>query len=185
MLCAAISSFQGATARFSIYLDSASVISAYVGETEKSIRDAFAQARAKAPSLIFFDEVDAIGRSRALEGGDSENATRLLSTLLIEMDGFDAADDVCFVGATNLPHLLDPALVRPGRFDRLISVPLPTLLERCSIIKAVLKDAAPPSSRIEAAALQMEGFSGADVVGACREALLSPANSFAMQLIGS
>ena len=155
-----------------IYLDSASVISAYVGETEKAIRDAFAQARAKSPSLIFFDEVDAIGRSRALDG-DNENSTRLLSTLLIEMDGFDAADDVCFIGATNLPHVLDPALVRPGRFDKPICVPLPCASERSSIMRTVLRDAAPQDDVLTQAAVLMEGWSSADVAGACREALLS------------
>jgi hypothetical protein len=155
-----------------IYLDSASVISAYVGETEKAIRDAFAYARAKAPSLIFFDEVDAIGRSRALDQND-ENSARLLATLLTEMDGFGATDDVCFVGATNLPHLLDSALTRPGRFDRLVSVPLPSEAERVDIVRTVLGDHPLSSqSSVEAAARLMSGFSSADVVGACREALL-------------
>jgi predicted ATPase len=155
-----------------IYLDSASVMSAYVGETEKAIRDAFATARAKAPSLIFFDEVDVIGRSRALSD-DSQGSTRLLSTLLTEMDGFDESDNVCFVGATNLPHLLDAALTRPGRFDRVVTVPLPSLAERQEIAAVVLGDQR-AVLHVGAAAIETaEGQSSADVVAACRELLLS------------
>ena len=133
-----------------IYVDCASVLSAYVGEAEQRLRDVFARARAQSPCLVFFDEVDAVSgrRDGGGSGGESDTA-KLLSTLLIEMDGFaggdgggpsssSAAAEVCFVGATNLPHRVDSALLRPGRFDLLVHVPLPDAAERYAILRALL-----------------------------------------------
>jgi hypothetical protein len=118
-----------------LYLDCASVLSAYVGESEQRLRDVFQRAREQAPAVIFFDEVDAIAAARksANDGGSSGMSTRLLATLLTEMDGMTVNRDVCFVGATNLPYVLDSAVLRPGRFDQLIHVPLPSAEDRKDI----------------------------------------------------
>ena len=127
-----------------IYVDCASVLSSYVGESEQFLRDIFHKGRAQAPCIVFFDEVEGVSGNRAPSSGGGGDSARLLSTLLIEIDGFATASDdldshVCFVGATNLPHLVDPALLRPGRFDYLVEVPLPTAAERYSIIIAILQ----------------------------------------------
>lgn len=152
-----------------IYLDSATVVSAYVGESERYLRDVFARARRQAPCIVFFDEVEVLGGRRAVGGRDAENV-RLLSTLLTEMDGFADTRGVCFVGATNVPHLLDPALMRPGRFDYLVHVPLPTQADRASILRLLLCKTAADA---DAVAAQTEGFSGADLKVFCSEALLA------------
>ncbi|CAC9498713.1 putative ATPase [Leishmania infantum JPCM5] len=152
-----------------IYLDSATVLSAYVGESERYLRDVFTRARRQAPCIVFFDEVEVLGGRRVSGGHDSEHV-RLLSTLLTEMDGFADIHGVCFVGATNVPHLLDPALMRPGRFDYMVHVPLPTLADRESILQLLLCRTAADTRII---AEQTEGFSGADLKVFCSEALLA------------
>ncbi|GET89678.1 ATPase, putative [Leishmania tarentolae] len=152
-----------------IYLDSATVVSAYVGESERYLRDVFTRARRQAPCIVFFDEVEVLGGRRVGGGHDSEHV-RLLSTLLTEMDGFSDICGVCFVGATNVPHLLDSALMRPGRFDYMVHVPLPTLTDRESILRLLLCKTAADTRVI---AEQTEGFSGADLKVFCSEALLA------------
>ncbi|KAG5499186.1 hypothetical protein JIQ42_03998 [Leishmania sp. Namibia] len=152
-----------------IYLDSATVVSAYVGESERYLRDVFTRARRQAPCIVFFDEVEVLGGRRVCGGHDSEHV-RLLSTLLTEMDGFADIHGVCFVGATNVPHLLDPALMRPGRFDYMVHVPLPILADRESILQLLLGKTA---ADIHVVAEQTEGFSGADLKVFCSEALLA------------
>jgi SpoVK/Ycf46/Vps4 family AAA+-type ATPase len=145
-----------------VYLDAAELISAYVGESEQILRSAFASAAEKAPSVVFFDEVEIIGGSRSSNGDNS----RLLSTLLMELDGFSQISDVCFVGATNMPQLLDSALLRPGRFDQLVFVPLPTTAEREALFQLFLSEC--HAVDLKAAAEAADGFSGADVEGVCR-----------------
>lgn len=152
-----------------IYLDSATVVSAYVGESERYLRDVFTRARRQAPCIVFFDEVEVLGGRRVGGGHDTEHV-RLLSTLLTEMDGFADIHGVCFVGATNVPHLLDPALMRPGRFDYMVHVPLPTMADRESILQLLLCKTAADTRII---AEQTEGFSGADLKVFCSEALLA------------
>ncbi|KAK7201815.1 ATPase [Novymonas esmeraldas] len=152
-----------------LYLDSATVVSAYVGESERYLRDVFARARRQAPCIVFFDEVEVLGGRRAVGGSDSENV-RLLSTLLTEMDGFTDIQGVCFIGATNVPHLLDPALMRPGRFDYMVHVPLPTVEDRESILRLQLRNTAADTSAIAA---RTDGFSGADLRALCSESLLA------------
>lgn len=106
----------------------------WVGESEKAIREIFRKARAAAPSIIFFDEIDAIGLKRGADGDSSSSvADRVLSQLLNEMDGVEALKNVTIVAATNRPDMLDPALLRPGRFDRLVYVGLPDLEARFDI----------------------------------------------------
>ncbi|KPI86803.1 putative ATPase [Leptomonas seymouri] len=152
-----------------IYLDSAMVVSAYVGESERYLRDVFARARRQAPCIVFFDEVEVLGGRRVVGGRDSEHV-RLLSTLLTEMDGFADTRGVCFVGATNVPHLLDPALMRPGRFDYLVYVPLPGLADRVAILELLLRKTAADAAQI---AERTAGFSGADLRVFSSEALLA------------
>ncbi|CCW68242.1 unnamed protein product [Phytomonas sp. Hart1] len=151
-----------------IYLDSASVVSAHVGESERRVRDVFAQASQRTPCIVFFDEVEVIGAKRE-SGGHQAESVRLLSTLLTEMDGFIASHGVCFVGATNVPHLVDPALLRPGRFDYLVYVPLPSSKDREEILSLHLGSTAVDVSVLSALT---EGFSGADLGALCTAALL-------------
>lgn len=151
-----------------IYLDSASVISAYVGESERQLRDVFARAARQAPCIVFFDEVEVLGAKRESGGRDVEQV-RLLSTLLTELDGFAAASGVCFVGATNVPQLIDPALLRPGRFDYLVYVPLPHHGDREKILALLL---AKTATDVGTVATATEGFSGADLHALCSAALL-------------
>ena len=173
-----------------IYVDSASLLSAFVGESEANLRAVFVEARRRSPSIIFFDEVEAIGRRRGETSADSDASVRLLATLLIEMDGVAsiessqaaASSRVCFVGATNLPGLLDPALLRPGRFDEIVEVPLPDGEARRDIVMRTLRlGASPPLSTSDGLGLDVDldsvvratdGCSGAELVDACRGALL-------------
>ncbi|ORC91616.1 putative Transitional endoplasmic reticulum ATPase [Trypanosoma theileri] len=151
-----------------IYLDSATLISAYVGESERLLRDVFQKAAQQKPCIVFFDEVEVLGGKRGLGSRDGDHA-RLLSTLLTEMDGFASSSGVCFVGATNTPHFLDSALLRPGRFDYLVYVPLPTRDDRYQILQLALKGT---SADINILADVTEGFSGADLSSLSSQALL-------------
>ncbi|CBH16987.1 ATPase, putative [Trypanosoma brucei gambiense DAL972] len=151
-----------------IYLDFAGLISAYVGESERILRDAFHRAARQAPCIVFFDEVDAIGGRRAMNSRDSDQA-RLLSTLLTEMDGFSSSNGVCFVGATNTPHQIDAALLRPGRFDYLVYVPLPPLEDRRRVLSLVLGST---TADLDKLARVTEGFSGADLSALATSVLL-------------
>lgn len=154
-----------------LYLDSASVMSAYVGESERMLRDTFHRAAQQAPCIVFFDEVEVLGGARG-SGANSDAQARLLSTVLTEMDGFTtnaAKKGVCFVGATNCPHLMDSALLRPGRFDRLIYIPLPGERDRENILSLYLRETAANTERL---AELTYGFSGADLKGLCTQSLL-------------
>lgn len=155
-----------------IYLDSAIVQSAYVGESERYLRDVFERAAQQAPCIVFFDEVEVLGSRRSAHGNGNRTdncQVRLLSTLLTEMDGFARTRGVCFVGATNVPHLLDPALMRPGRFDHLIYIPLPTESDRAAILQLQLSRTHTDVARLASAT---DGFSGADLNALCTTALL-------------
>eukprot|EP00796_Vickermania_ingenoplastis_P008767 gene8767-6168_t len=156
-----------------LYLDSASVMSAYVGESERLLRDTFRRAAQQAPCIIFFDEVEVLGAAReSSSGGSSQKDARLVSTVLMEMDGFAssaAGRGVCFVGATNAPHLIDSALLRPGRLDRLLYVGLPECSDRVRILKLFLGKTA---ANIPKLAEATEGFSGADLQALCTQSLL-------------
>jgi cell division protease FtsH len=136
-----------------------------VGVGSSRVRDLFNMARNSQPSLIFIDEIDAIGRQRGMGiGGGHDEREQTLNQILIEMDGFDTRTDVIVLAATNRPDMLDPALIRPGRFDRTIAIPLPDLKDREEIVKLHMQGK-PVSGdiNIEKIAKKTVGFSGADI----------------------
>ncbi|AWR99459.1 proteasome-activating nucleotidase [Metallosphaera hakonensis] len=144
----------------------------FVGEGARVVRDVFELARKKAPSIVFIDEIDAIGAKRIDLGTSGEREVqRTLMQLLAEIDGFQPLDNVKIIAATNRIDILDPALLRPGRFDRLIEIPLPNIEGRKQILKIYLqKMKIDASVNIDELALITEGFSGADVKNLCTEA---------------
>ena len=143
------------------------LISAYSGDTEKRLNAIFNIASKNAPCILFFDEIDAIARSRSKSGAD-ETHRYVLSELLVHMDGFQKLRSVVVVGATNTPDSLDPAILRPGRFDKAIYMPVPDLNGRKEIFKIYLKRL--PASRsinVDELAKMTERFSGADIKSIC------------------
>ena len=150
------------------------IFSKWVGESEKAIREIFRKARMAAPSIIFFDEIDAIAPSRGLGYGDSRVTERVISQLLTEIDGLITLQNVVVIGATNRPDILDPALLRPGRFDRRIYVPPPDYEARLEILKIKTRNMPLAEDvNLEELAKRMEGYSGADIDSVCREAALN------------
>ncbi|MBW6441343.1 ATP-dependent zinc metalloprotease FtsH [Patescibacteria group bacterium] len=145
-----------------------------VGVGSSRVRDLFAMAREKQPSLIFIDEVDAIGRQRGMGiGGGHDEREQTLNQILTEMDGFDVRTNVIVLAATNRPDMLDSALVRPGRFDRRIIIPPPDLKDREEIIKIHMKGKPiDPDVDIEKLARKTVGFSGADIENMLNEAAI-------------
>jgi transitional endoplasmic reticulum ATPase len=149
------------------------VFSKWVGESEKAIREVFRKARMAAPSVVFFDEMDSLVPRRGLGFGDSGVSERVISQLLTEMDGIVALEDIVVIAATNRPDIVDPAVLRPGRFDRLIYVPEPDEKSKLQIFKIytkgmpLAKDVA--LSQLVAAA---KNYSGADIEALCREAAM-------------
>ena len=134
----------------------------YVGVGAKRVRDLFAQARAKAPAIIFIDELDAVGGKR--NERDPAYAKQTLNQLLTELDGFSPSTGVILIAATNYPQSLDKALTRPGRFDRRVQVPLPDVRGRIEIIKHHMKKVAvSPEVDPSVLARGTSGFSGADL----------------------
>ncbi|VVD03324.1 unnamed protein product [Leptidea sinapis] len=146
------------------------LFSKYVGESERAIRDLFTKARQVAPSIIFFDEMDAIGGER----GDGEAGVheRVLAQLLTELDGIVPLQSVTIVAATNRPDKMDRALLRPGRLDRLIYVPLPDFETRLQIIELKLAKMSTQHINSHSLAASTEGFSGAELQALCQEAAL-------------
>jgi len=145
----------------------------FVGVGAARVRDLFKQAREKAPCLVFIDELDAIGRSRGFTLGGNDEREQTLNQLLVEMDGFDSRTGVIILAATNRPEILDPALLRPGRFDRQVLVDRPDLKGRVEILKVhsrkVTLDA---SVNLEKVARGTPGFTGADLANIVNEAAL-------------
>jgi len=144
----------------------------FVGEGARIVREVFEMARKKAPAIIFIDEIDAIGAKRLDIGTSGEREIqRTLMQLLAEIDGFNPLDNVKVIAATNRIDILDPALLRPGRFDRIIEVPLPDLRGRIEIFNIYLKKMKVSEDiNIETLAKLTEGFSGADIKNVCIEA---------------
>ena len=138
------------------------------------IKDTFSKARASAPSIIFIDEIDAIGRSRDSKyGGGNEEREQTLNQLLSEMDGFDSSKGLLVIGATNRPEILDPALLRPGRFDRRVIVEKPDLKGRVAILKVHSKDVSMDSTvDLDAIGLATVGAVGADLANMINEAAI-------------
>ena len=150
----------------------AEILSSYVGESERTLRDIFRKARAASPSIIFFDEIDAIATKRGT-GGISE--LNLLTTLLLEMDGFEELKNVLVVAATNKPESIDPALLRPGRLDNVVYVGLPDKEVREQILRLWFERSNVVVSEgdrdpAEALATLTEGYSGAELVSICQTA---------------
>lgn len=159
-----------------VRLSGADIYSCYVGEAERILREGFATARAAAPCILFLDEIDAIVGKRSVEGTADGNRVqeRVLSTLLTEMDGIVSVDGVLVIGATNRVDLLDDALLRPGRFDEILKVPLPREAARLQILK--IHSATLPLADdvdLEFLARETEGKSGAEVQSLCEEAGLA------------
>jgi transitional endoplasmic reticulum ATPase len=149
------------------------VFSKWVGESEKAIREVFRKARMAAPAVIFFDEMDSLTPQRGAGMGDSGVSERVISQLLTEMDGITTLSDIVVVAATNRPNLIDPAVLRPGRFDRLIYVPEPDDKSRIQILK--LYTANMPLNKdvdLNQVAMATRYYSGADLENICREAAM-------------
>ena len=148
------------------------MLNKYVGESERAVRQVFSRARAAAPCVLFFDELDALAPRR---GSDSSGAAaeRVVNQLLTEMEGVDGRQGVYLVAATNRPDMIDPALLRPGRLEKILYVPLPPPEGRASILQALTR-ATPLASDVnldEVAAMpELTGFSGADLASLVREA---------------
>src|ERR1700734_3349575 len=152
-----------------------SFVEMFVGVGAARVRDLFAEARKRAPAIIFVDEIDAIGQRRAGSGAVVSNDEReqTLNQLLSEMDGFDMAEGIVVLGATNRPEVLDPALLRPGRFDRQVTIPLPTLPERAAILAVHCRDKKlGPDVDLHVVARGTPGFSGADLANLANEAAI-------------
>ena len=149
------------------------VFSKWVGESEKAIREVFRKARMAAPSVIFFDEMDSLVPRRGMGFGDSGVSERVISQLLTEMDGIVALEDIVVIAATNRPDIVDPAVLRPGRFDRLIYVPEPDEKSKLQIFKIYTKNMplAKDVSLPQLVALA-KNYSGADIEAFCREAAM-------------
>ncbi len=147
------------------------LLSKYVGESEKAIREIFRKAKMAAPCIIFFDEFDSIAPSRGRHTTDSGVSEKVLSQFLTELDGLEVKKDIVVIAATNRPDILDPALIRPGRIDRMLLVPPPDEIGRLEILKIFTKEM-PLTNNIDLNVLNkiLNGFSGADIETLCREA---------------
>jgi cell division protease FtsH len=151
----------------------------FVGVGASRVRDLFEQAKANAPAIVFVDEIDAVGRHRgAGMGGGHDEREQTLNQLLVEMDGFDVTGGVILIAATNRPDILDPALLRPGRFDRQISVGAPDMLGRTEILRVHARGKPlAPDVDLEAVARRTPGFTGADLANVLNEAALLTARN--------
>ena len=150
------------------------LLSMYVGESERSLREIFRKARQAAPCIIFFDEIDALASARSSGREDSGVGGRVLSQLLTELDGIEELRGVLVLAATNRPDLLDPALLRPGRFDIQVETPLPDRAARAKVFEVHIRGR-PVEAGISPEWLsgETEGFSGADIEGVCRRAVMA------------
>ena len=156
------------------FISGSDFVELFVGVGASRVRDMFKQAKANAPCLIFIDEIDAVGRQRATGlGGGHDEREQTLNQLLTEMDGFGANEGIIVIAATNRADVLDPALLRPGRFDRQVTVGLPDVREREDILTVHAKNKIlAPSVQLNAIAKRTPGFSGADLENLLNEAAL-------------
>ncbi len=155
-----------------ILVNGPSLLSKWVGESEKAVREIFRKARQTAPTILFFDEIDALVPRRG-SGEDGRASERVVNQVLTEMDGLETLQDVVVIGATNRPDIVDPALLRPGRFDRIIFTPVPDADGRAQIFEIYLKKM-PLAANVKAKELAQlaDGYVGADIEGICREAAM-------------
>ena len=158
------------------YVAGSSFVEMFVGVGAARVRDLFTEARKRAPVIVFIDELDALGQRRAGSGAVVSNDEReqTLNQLLSEMDGFDPTEGIVVLAATNRPEVLDPALLRPGRFDRQITIPLPNLAEREAILKVHCRGKKlDPGVDLQVVARGTPGFSGADLANLVNEAAIN------------
>ena len=149
------------------------LLSKWVGESEKGVREVFRKARGAAPCIVFFDEIDSIAPTRGGAGGDSHVTERLISQLLTELDGLEILTNVVVIAATNRPDIIDPALLRPGRFDRLLYVPPPEKESRVQVLKIhTTKKPLADDVKIDVLAGQTEGYTGADIAALASAAVM-------------
>ena len=153
-------------------------LSKWVGESERAVRETFRKAKAAAPCIVFFDEVDAVTPQRGM-GADSHVTERVISQVLTEMDGLEELHNVTVVAATNRPDMVDPALLRPGRFDRLVYIPPPDLEARRSIV-AIHAKGKPlaPEVDLDDIAKRTEDYTGAEIAAVCNEASMLAIRDF-------
>ena len=152
-----------------IWIKGPELISKWVGESEKGVRKIFHKARQNAPTIVFFDEMDSMAPRRGAST-DSQTTERVVNQILTEMDGINNMKDVVIIAATNRPDIMDPALLRPGRFDRLILAPIPDKKARVKIFEIHTKDMPLNKVDIKILADKTEGYVGADIEAVCREA---------------
>ena len=149
------------------------LLSKWVGESEKGVREVFRKARQAAPCIVFFDEIDAIAPTRGSHGSDSHVTERVISQLLTELDGLEVLSNVIIIAATNRPDIIDPALLRPGRFDRLLYVPPPDKEARIQILKIhTSKKPLAEDVKLDTLANQTEGYTGADIAALASAAVM-------------
>lgn len=149
------------------------LLSKWVGESEKGVREVFRKARQAAPCIVFFDEIDAIAPTRGGMGSDSHVTERVISQLLTELDGLEVLSNVIIIAATNRPDIIDAALLRPGRFDRLLYVPPPEKESRIKIFKIhTSKKPLADDVKIETLAADTEGYTGADIAALASAAVM-------------
>ena len=149
------------------------LLSKWVGESEKGVREVFRKARQAAPCIVFFDEIDAIAPTRGSLGGDTHVTERVISQLLTELDGLEVLSNVVIIAATNRPDIIDVALLRPGRFDRLLYVPPPNKESRIQILKIhTSKKPLAEDVDIGVLASKTEGFTGADIASLASAAVM-------------
>lgn len=148
------------------------LLTMWFGESEANVRDIFAKARAAAPCVLFFDELDSIAVKRGSNVGDSGSSDRVINQILTEMDGISSKKNVFIIGATNRPDILDPAIMRPGRLDQLMYIPMPDYESRLSILKANLRKT-PIHKDVDLAfiAANTDKFTGADLTEICQKAV--------------
>ena len=155
------------------------LLNKYVGESERAVRTLFQRARSASPCVLFFDEMDSLAPRRG-SGGDNTSAERVVNQLLTEMDGLEARNATFLIAATNRPDMIDPAMLRPGRLDKLLYVPLPPPDGRVAILKTLTRRTPiAPDVRVDQIALgrSCEGFSGADLAALVREACVAALKS--------
>jgi cell division protease FtsH len=158
-------------------LSASEFVQMFVGVGASRVRDLFVQAKAEAPSIVFIDELDAVGRRRGAGiGTTNDEREQTLNQLLVEMDGFDDRQEVIVLAATNRPDVLDPALLRPGRFDRQVTVALPDRQGRDGILRLHTRQLhLAPDVDLALLARTTTGFNGADLANLCNEAALTAA----------
>ena len=156
-----------------ILVNGPSLLSKWVGESEKAVREIFRKARQTAPTILFFDEIDALVPRRSSNSSDNHGTERIVNQMLTEMDGLESLNDVVIVAATNRPDIVDPALLRQGRFDRIILTPIPDVKGRKKIFE-IYTEKMPKAKdfSISELAEKTEGYVGADIEGVCREAAM-------------